>query len=341
MSWGPFRKEQSLFYQKHMTLHMIPAFDRGFLRGLTNVFLIRHPMRVVASYSKKRESPTLTDIGFVQQAELFDQVAQMLGHAPLVIDSAAIRQSPEAALTALCQRLGIDFTPKMLRWAAGPKPYDGVWAPHWYNAVHASTGFDEPEGPCRTCRRNTGPWWIRRFRFTISCSNIAKPYRKEFQMSEISEQAILETLPEMAAQRRKGRMIAGAFMAGAVVAGFALMQAFDSWIGAAIPLIVGLVAVLFVAAQVGRKQEVTLLPVIANGFGLQHQKGDRSFISMLPQGFVPEGDSQKVDDVLTGSVAGAAFTFAECRWATRALRVAISFRRSAFRRMKPSASFWS
>jgi Sulfotransferase domain len=34
----------------------------------------------------------------------------------------------------------------MLRWPAGPKPYDGVWAPHWYNAVHASTGFDNAEG---------------------------------------------------------------------------------------------------------------------------------------------------------------------------------------------------
>ncbi len=144
---GPIPQAQSLFYQKHMTLHMIPAFDRGFLRGLTNVFLIRHPARVVASYSKKRESPTLMDIGFVQQAELFDQVADMLGHAPVVIDSAAIRQAPEAALTALCRRLAIDFTPRMLRWVAGPKSYDGVWAPHWYNAVHASTGFDEPEGP--------------------------------------------------------------------------------------------------------------------------------------------------------------------------------------------------
>jgi hypothetical protein len=87
------------------------------------------------------------DIGFVQQAELFDQVADMLGRAPIVIDSAAIRQAPEAALQALCQRLGIDFTQRMLRWPAGPKPYDGIWAPHWYNAVHASTGFDEPEGP--------------------------------------------------------------------------------------------------------------------------------------------------------------------------------------------------
>ncbi len=35
----------------------------------------------------------------------------------------------------------------MLHWPAGPKPYDGVWAPHWYNAVHRSTGFDAAEGP--------------------------------------------------------------------------------------------------------------------------------------------------------------------------------------------------
>ena len=146
MCVGSYPQKQSLFYQKHMTLHMIPAFDRGFMRQLTNVFLIRHPARVVASYAKKREGPTLMDIGFVQQAELFDQVADWLGHPPLVIDSADIRDNPRAALTRLCAALGIGFTEAMLHWPKGPKPYDGVWAPHWYGAVHRSTGFEDPEG---------------------------------------------------------------------------------------------------------------------------------------------------------------------------------------------------
>ena len=145
---------QSLFYQKHMTLHMIPDFDRGFLKQLTNAFLIRHPARVIASYAEKREAPTLADIGFVQQAELFDQVAQMTGTAPPVIDSADIRADPKTALTRLCKDLNIPFTERMLTWPAGPKPFDGVWAPHWYNAVHASTGFGAPEGPLPTL---TGP----------------------------------------------------------------------------------------------------------------------------------------------------------------------------------------
>lgn len=144
---GPNPDGQPLWYQKHMTLHMIPGFDRGFLRGLTNVFLIRHPARVVASYTRKRESPTLADIGFVQQAQLFDQVAQMTGTAPVVVSAEAVRATPAETLARLCTALGIAFTPAMLHWPAGPKPYDGAWAPHWYNAVHASTGFDEPEGP--------------------------------------------------------------------------------------------------------------------------------------------------------------------------------------------------
>lgn len=143
---GPIPQGKSLFYQKHMTLHMIPEFDRGFLRGLTNVFLIRHPARVVASYLKKREAPTLADIGFVQQAELFDQVAEWLGRAPVVIDSADIRADPELSMRTLCATLDLSFTPSMLHWGAGPKPYDGIWAPHWYGAVHRSTGFEDPEG---------------------------------------------------------------------------------------------------------------------------------------------------------------------------------------------------
>ena len=144
---GPIPHARSLFYQKHMTLHMIPGFDRGFMRGLTNVFLIRHPARVVASYAQKRESPTLTDIGFVQQAEVFDQVADWLGHPPIVVAAEDVRANPAGTLDRLCAGLGISFEHCMLSWAKGPKPYDGVWAPHWYNAVHASSGFGEPEGP--------------------------------------------------------------------------------------------------------------------------------------------------------------------------------------------------
>jgi hypothetical protein len=144
---GPNPEDKPLWYQKHMTMHMVPSFDIGFLRGLTNAFLIRHPARVIASYAKKREAPSLHDIGFVQQAALFDRVADLTGRAPPVISAEAIRANPRVALTRLCAALDIPFTDAMLHWLAGPKPQDGAWAPHWYNAVHRSTGFEDPEGP--------------------------------------------------------------------------------------------------------------------------------------------------------------------------------------------------
>jgi hypothetical protein len=133
-------------YQKHMPLHMLPGFPLDFMAGAANVFLIRHPARVIASYGRKRESPTLDDIGFVQQARMFEAETRRLGHPPLVIDSADIRADPRGMLTALCAALGLPFTDRMLSWPAGPKPFDGIWAPHWYGAIHRSTGFDGPEG---------------------------------------------------------------------------------------------------------------------------------------------------------------------------------------------------
>ena len=144
---GPIPGGAPLYYEKHMTLHMIPAFDRSFMRKCVNVFLIRHPARVVASYSRQRASVTLDDIGFTQQADLFDEVAAFKGQAPVVVDSSEIRADPGGVLARLCAAIGIEYTERMTRWPAGGHPSDGVWAPHWYEAVHRSTGFESAEGP--------------------------------------------------------------------------------------------------------------------------------------------------------------------------------------------------
>lgn len=133
------------YYQKHMTHHMVPGMPRDWMADVVNVFLIRHPARVVASYAVKREGPDLDDLGFRQQAELFNYVKE-LGRTPVVIDSHDIRENPQSALRALCEAIGLDWRPGMLHWPAGGISADGVWAAHWYGAVHGSTGFAGPEG---------------------------------------------------------------------------------------------------------------------------------------------------------------------------------------------------
>jgi hypothetical protein len=138
----PLPAGHTIYYQKHMTHHLLPEVDRGAMSALRHAFLIRDPRRLLASYARVRSTPVLADLGLAQQAEIFSRFG-----GP-VIDSADILRQPRAALTALCDALGVPFDPAMLSWPAGPRDTDGVWARYWYDSVHASTGFrpyQEPE----------------------------------------------------------------------------------------------------------------------------------------------------------------------------------------------------
>ncbi|MEO1092820.1 MAG: HAD family hydrolase [Pseudomonadota bacterium] len=142
---GPPPADVALYYQKHMTHHMVDGFPLDWLGACTNAFLIREPEAVIGSYQAKREAVTLDDLGFARQRELFEHVADRQGAAPPVIDADDVRRAPEATLRLLCTAIGISFDPAMLAWPPGPRASDGVWAPHWYDAVSRSTGFTPPE----------------------------------------------------------------------------------------------------------------------------------------------------------------------------------------------------
>jgi hypothetical protein len=128
-------------YMKHMPHHMVAGFPLDWAADCVNVHLIRHPARVIASYAAKREAVTLDQIGYVQQTALYKRFGG------IVIDSFDIRENPEKALIRLCSAIDLPFDPAMLSWPAGPHPADGIWAAHWYGAVHRSTGFAGAEGP--------------------------------------------------------------------------------------------------------------------------------------------------------------------------------------------------
>ena len=143
---GPSPDARPAWYQKHMAHHLLPHVDRGWIAGLRNVLLIRDPREVVASYVKSRAEVTPDDIGLPQQAVLYDELCAA-GAPPPVIDAGDFLRAPEAYLRALCDWLGIRFTDRMLHWPPGPRASDGIWAPHWYARVRASTGFESPGAP--------------------------------------------------------------------------------------------------------------------------------------------------------------------------------------------------
>jgi len=137
-----------IWYQKHMWHHMVGPIGYGDFAGLTHAFLIREPDRMIASYLRKREAAVFEDFGLEQQAEFFEREADRLGAAPPVIDAHDLLANPERVLSKLCVALGIPWQPSMLAWQPGRRETDGPWAPHWYAAVEASTGFGPPEtGP--------------------------------------------------------------------------------------------------------------------------------------------------------------------------------------------------
>jgi hypothetical protein len=142
---GPVPGNEPIWYQKHMTLHLLAGDRLDWMGHVRNAFLIRDPTSVLASYALKRDAVTLADIGFVQQRELFESEAQRLGRPPPVVDAADIVASPARTLDRLCKALGIPYTPAMLRWPPGRRATDGVWAPAWYQAVEKSTGFEAPK----------------------------------------------------------------------------------------------------------------------------------------------------------------------------------------------------
>lgn len=125
---------------KNMAHHM-EVLREPFLPEAVNIFLIRDPRQILASYAEVISKPVMRDIGIAYQSVLFNRL-RSAGQIPLVVDSGDLLDSPRGVLTALCKACGLAYDQRMEHWSAGPKPYDGVWAPYWYKNVHQSTGFE-------------------------------------------------------------------------------------------------------------------------------------------------------------------------------------------------------
>jgi hypothetical protein len=137
MAYGDFGK--SVVFFKHMSHHML-HLPLDFMKEMVNLFFIRDPQRIIASYSQVIENPTLEDIGIATQWKQY-QFAQANRYQTIILDSELLLLSPEKILTQLCAAIGIPFYKEMLNWSAGPKAEDGIWAKYWYAQVHQSTGF--------------------------------------------------------------------------------------------------------------------------------------------------------------------------------------------------------
>lgn len=131
--------DRPVLFLKQMAHHLVDL-DRNFLDRTVNVFLIRDPVDMLTSLTIQLPDARLQDTGLEIQWRLL-QTLEAGGQQPVVVDSRELLEDPRGVLRVLCGRLGIEFDESMLSWPAGPRPEDGVWAEHWYQSVHRSTGF--------------------------------------------------------------------------------------------------------------------------------------------------------------------------------------------------------
>jgi hypothetical protein len=133
------RYDTPVVFFKQMAKHLV-EIDRSFLPDFHNVLLTRDPHDMLTSFQVQMPDATLEDTGFPEMIDILDTLLAA-DEEPVVIDSATLLRDPRHVLSELCDRLGLAFDEAMLSWPAGPKPEDGVWAPHWYDSVHRSTGW--------------------------------------------------------------------------------------------------------------------------------------------------------------------------------------------------------
>jgi len=138
---GPIPSSKNIWYQKHMTHHILEGENISWIKNMKNCLLIRHPSDVILSYSKKNEINSIQELGYLQQIEIYEMLTKEMETYPIIIDAHDLLRKPRQMLIEICKNLGIKFDNKMLSWPLGARKTDGIWGKHWYKQVETSTGF--------------------------------------------------------------------------------------------------------------------------------------------------------------------------------------------------------
>lgn len=133
-------REEPYLFVKNMAHHM-DGYDYSYSREVRNVFLIREPKRLIASFAKVIHQPKGSDLGLKREAEIYTEIINKSKYKPVVLDSGELLKDPHKVIQQLCGSLDIPFDRAMLSWKPGPRLEDGSWAKFWYHNVHQSTGF--------------------------------------------------------------------------------------------------------------------------------------------------------------------------------------------------------
>ena len=136
------KQKNKIYYQKHMTHHIVKNTRIEWIKKGYNCFLIRHPSKVINSYIQKNTLRNINDIGFKKQFEIFKKIKKNNSKF-IVINADDILINPIISMKKLCKKLNINFSKKMINWPKGKRDTDGIWSKVWYKNVIQSSTFNK------------------------------------------------------------------------------------------------------------------------------------------------------------------------------------------------------
>lgn len=134
--------DKDYVFVKDMAFHCFSHIskDPEFLRKVTHSFIVRHPLKAVASHYAIHPTVTQEEIGHEHQWKLCDSIYNVTGEYPPVIISEDLEVDASGVMEAYTNRIGVPFIPNALRWE---RSYFSMWDTwkEWHVDVANSTGF--------------------------------------------------------------------------------------------------------------------------------------------------------------------------------------------------------
>ena len=119
--------EHGPVFMKDFPHYVQSLLSEDFLLQFNHSFLIRDPAKSISSMYKHWPDFHADEVGLIEQRHLFDQLTEMLGQAPPVIDSDDLLSNPADMVEKWCQAIGIPFIESALHWEPGARDEVSWW----------------------------------------------------------------------------------------------------------------------------------------------------------------------------------------------------------------------
>lgn len=135
-------------FVKDMGFHCLKHFlkDEEFISNpnIIHSFLIRDPIKAVASHFKMYPKVTPEEIGHEALYQMYQKIVKLTNKRPIIIDADSLQSDPQGTMQKYCLAVQLPYKSNSLKWNEGMLPIWNTWK-EWHIDAAESSGFKPPE----------------------------------------------------------------------------------------------------------------------------------------------------------------------------------------------------